>query len=342
MIVDQEPLGTASEVIERVAVVGTGVIGASWVVHFLAQGLDVVATDPAQGAEQRLHEAVDAHWLRLFELGKVIERPSSQLIFEADLSKAVGSAQWVQENGPEQLAVKQALLAEIDAKTSPRVILATSSSGLSASDLQAHCTHADRVLVAHPVNPPHLLPLVEIIGGVATSAETIERAMRFYTAVGKKPIHLTRELKGHLVNRLQAALWQEMIHLVSSGAATAAQVDAAMKYAIGPRWAAEGPFINLHLSGGAGGLRRVLEPLGPAMQSWWRDLGRTVLTPEIIDRVVASTKEIIGEESVETLATKRDSAVMRILDASTGTGVPKMQTESSRQVRASASAKDEA
>ena len=139
--------------------------------------------------------------------------------------------------------------------------------------------------------------------------------LAFYTEVGKKPIHLQVEVKGHLVNRLQAALWQEMIYLVSTGAASAAQVDTAMRYAIGPRWAAQGPFVNLHLSGGAGGLRRVLESLGPAMQSWWRDLGHVTLTPQIIDSVVASAEDLIAAEHTGHLASRRDAAVARILQA---------------------------
>jgi carnitine 3-dehydrogenase len=156
---------------------------------------------------------------------------------------------------------------------------------------------------------------VEVIGGEVASAEAIARAMSFYTEIGKKPIHLQVEVKGHLVNRLQAAVWQEMISLVSTGVASAAEVDAAMRYGIGPRWAAQGPFINLHLSGGSGGLRRVLELLGPAMESWWRDLGQVTLTPAIIDTVVASTQELMAREDLGHLSASRDSAVARILEA---------------------------
>jgi carnitine 3-dehydrogenase len=303
-----------SEPIHTVAVVGTGVIGASWATHFLAHGLRVMASDPAKGAEGRLRAAIDTHWHWLHEQGRVRESYAG-LRFDADLERAVGDAQFVQENGPEQMDVKQALFARLDAATSPQVILATSSSGLLISAIQAACIYPQRVIVGHPVNPPHLLPLVEVIGGEGASAEAIARALAFYTEVGKRPIHLQVEVRGHLVNRLQAALWQEMIYLVSTGIASAAQVDAAMRYAIGPRWAAQGPFVNLHLSGGAGGLRRVLEALGPAMQTWWKDLGRVTLTPEIIDRVVASTEQLIAGEDAEHLAARRDAAVARILEA---------------------------
>jgi carnitine 3-dehydrogenase len=284
-------------------------------VHFLAHGLRVVATDPAEGAEERLRAAVETHWRWLHEQGRVRKRSYAGLRFDADLERAVGDAQFVQENGPEHLDVKRALFARLDTATSPQVILATSSSGLLISAIQAACIYPQRVIVGHPVNPPHLLPLVEVIGGEAASAEVIARAMAFYTEVGKKPIHLQVEVKGHLVNRLQAAIWQEMIYVVSTGIASATQVDAAMRYAIGPRWAAQGPFINLHLSGGAGGLRRVLETLGPAMQSWWRDLGHVTVTPEIIDRVVASTEHLIAGEDAAHLAARRDAAVARILEA---------------------------
>jgi len=304
-----------NEPIRTVAVVGTGVIGASWAAIFLAHGRRVIATDPAEGAEERLRNAVDIHWGWLHEHGRVLERSYTGLHFDADLERAVGCAQFVQENGPEQLEVKQALFARLDAATSRHVILATSSSGLLISAIRARCTNPRRVIVGHPVNPPHLLPLVEVIGGEVASTEAIARAMSFYTEIGKKPIHLQVEVKGHLVNRLQAAVWQEMISLVSTGVASAAEVDAAMRYGIGPRWAAQGPFINLHLSGGAGGLRRVLELLGPAMESWWRDLGQVTLTPAIIDTVVASTQELMAREDLGILAASRDSAVARILEA---------------------------
>jgi carnitine 3-dehydrogenase len=300
--------------VHTVAVVGTGVIGASWATHFLAHGLRVVATDPAEGAEERLRARVDTTWHWLHQQGRVRERSYAGLHFDADLERAVGDAQFVPENGPEQLDVKQALFARLDTATSPQVILATSSSGLLISAIQAACVHPQRVIVGHPVNPPHLLPLVEVIGGEGASAETITRAMAFYTEIGKKPIHLQVEVKGHLVNRLQAALWQEMIYLVSTGIASATQVDAAMRYAIGPRWAAQGPFINLHLSGAAGGIRRVLEVLGPAMQSWWKDLGQVTLTPQIIDEIVVSTEYLIAGEDAEHLAARRDAAVARILE----------------------------
>jgi 3-hydroxyacyl-CoA dehydrogenase len=303
------------ESIHTIAVVGTGVIGASWAAHFLAHGRRVAATDPAEGAEGRLRAAVDAHWRWLYEQGRVLERSYTGLDFDADLERAVSGAQFVQENGPEQLAVKQSLFARLDASTSAQVLLATSSSGLLVSDLQSRCRYPQRVIVGHPVSPPHLLPLVEVIGGEGASEETISRALAFYTEVGKKPIHLRVEVKGHLVNRLQGALWQEMMHLVSTGVASAEQVDAAMRYAIGPRWAAQGPFVNLHLSGGEGGLRHVLEALGPAMQSWWSDLGHVMLTPSIIDRLVASTDDLITAQGAERLAARRDAAVARILEA---------------------------
>lgn len=311
------------ESVHTIAVVGAGVIGASWAAHFLAHGRHVIATDPAPGAEGRLRNAVDAHWRWLYEQGRVLERSYAGLDFDADLERAVNRAQFVQENGPEQLAVKQPLFARLDASTSPHVLLATSSSGLLVSDLQSRCRYPQRVIVGHPVNPPHLLPLVEVIGGDGASGEMIDRALAFYREVGKKPIHLKVEVKGHLVNRLQGALWQEMMHLVSTGVASAEQVDAAVRYAIGPRWAAQGPFVSLHLSGGDGGLRRVLEVLGPAMQSWWRDLGRVTLTPSIIDRLVASTEDLVAGPGTEQLAARRDVAVARILEAALdGQGYP--------------------
>lgn len=299
--------------VQRVAVVGTGVIGASWTAHFLAHGLDVTATDPSAGAEQRLRSDVAAIWPTL--------RPATgaspeRLAFTADPAEAVADADFVQENGPEREDVKHELFAALDAAARPDVVLASSSSGLLPSAIARGCPeHPERVLIGHPFNPPHLIPLVEVVPGERTSEQAVEGALAFYTAVGKRPIRLRRELPGHVANRLQAALWQEAYSLVERGVATVADIDTAIAHGPGLRWAVLGPFANQHLSGGRGGIAHVLEHLGPPTEAWWRDLGQVTLTPELVATIVAGVDEELAGVDPTDLVARRDAVLAALLAA---------------------------
>jgi carnitine 3-dehydrogenase len=308
--------------VRRVAVVSTGVIGASWAAHFLAHGLDVVATDPAPGAEERLRAEVATHWPML-ERGGLADGASPQrLSFTADPAEAVADADFVQENGPEREDVKHALFAVLDAAARPDVVLASSSSGLLPSMIaRGALEHPERVLVGHPFNPPHLIPLVEVVPGEKTTEESVETAMAFYAAVGKRPIRVRREVPGHIANRLQAALWQEAYSLVERGVATVADIDTAISQGPGLRWAVLGPFLNQHLSGGPGGIAHILEHLGPPTEKWWRDLRSVTLTPELVATLVAGVDdELDGVDSAE-LITRRDAVLNALLAAKTGAGL---------------------
>jgi len=301
--------------ISTVGVVATGVIGASWVSYFLARGLKVVATDPGPGAEDKLRRAVDHHWPTLERMGLAPGASRERLVFESDMETALAGVDFVQEQGPEREDFKIELFRRMDALLPPSVILATSSSGLLISRVQSACKHPGRVVLGHPFNPPHLIPLVEVVGGEQTSAQTIGRTMAFYTAIGKRPIHGRKEAKGHIANRLQAALWREAIHLVDQGIATVADVDTAIAYGPGLRWALMGPFANLHLSGGDEGIAHVLEHLGPPIESWWHDLGQPTLTPELVRRVVAGTVEALDGRQREPLESERDLLLLDLLRA---------------------------
>jgi 3-hydroxyacyl-CoA dehydrogenase len=299
--------------VQRVAVVGTGVIGASWAAHFLAHGLDVTATDPSPGAEERLRSDVAAIWPTLTPAaGGSPER----LAFTSDVAAAVADADFVQENGPEREDVKHEVFAVLDTAARPDVVLASSSSGLLPSVIARGCPrHPERVVIGHPFNPPHLIPLVEVVPGEKTSERAVEAALAFYTAVGKKPIRLRQELPGHVANRLQAALWQEAYSLVERGVATVADIDTAIAHGPGLRWAVLGPFANQHLSGGPGGIAHVLEHLGPPTEAWWRDLGRVTLTPELVAKLVAGVdEELAGVDPAELIA-RRDAVLAALLAA---------------------------
>ncbi|UOZ02846.1 3-hydroxyacyl-CoA dehydrogenase NAD-binding domain-containing protein [Amycolatopsis sp. WQ 127309] len=286
-----------------VAVVGTGVIGASWAGLFLAHGHDVVATDPAPGAEERLRGALG-------------DTPTDRLRFVADAGEAAAAADFVQENGPEREDVKHALFGALDEAARPDVILASSSSGLLPSVIARGCPrHPERVVIGHPFNPPHLIPLVEVVPGRDTAPEVVDRAVEFYTSVGKRPIRLTRELPGHVANRLQAALWQEAYSLVERGVATVADIDTAIAYGPGLRWAVLGPFVNQHLSGGPGGLAHVLRHLGPPTEEWWRDLGQVHLTPELAETLIAGVDAELADTDQARLVAARDAVLDQLLAA---------------------------
>jgi len=307
--------------IKRVAVVGTGVIGASWIAYFLAQGLDVSATDPMPGAEQRLHAALEHHWPSMEALGLKPGASLARLRFSEDLTEALYEVDFVQENGPEREDLKVALFRTMDAVLPAHVILASSSSGLLMSKVQAACRHPQRVVLGHPFNPPHLIPLVEVIGGEQTSAEVVQRAMDFYSAIGKKPIHPLKEVKGHIANRLQAALWREAFHLVEQGVATTADIDTAIAYGPGLRWALMGPFLNLHLSGGTGGIAHMLDHLGAPIESWWADLGEPSITPALKQQICAGVDAQMIEKTSIALAAERDQLLLGLIAAKAQTSV---------------------
>jgi carnitine 3-dehydrogenase len=299
--------------IRTIGIVGTGVIGASWAAYFLAKGFDVRATDPAADAEPKLRKAIAAHWPVLTQLGVAEGASQERLVFHADLEKAAVGCDFVQENGPEREDIKENLFGRLDAVLPAKVILASSSSGLPMTPVQAACRFPERIMLGHPFNPPHLIPLVEVVGGQRTSDEMIETAMAFYAAIGKKPIRLRRELKGHIANRLQAALWREAFHLVDIGAATVADIEVAIAHGPGLRWGALGPFAHLHLSGGEGGIAHLLGHLGGPIDSWWDDLGAPRMSPSLTARVAEQTNAYYGASTMAELGDWRDRIVVDLL-----------------------------
>jgi carnitine 3-dehydrogenase len=304
-----------TEHITCIGVIGTGVIGASWAAYFLARGFDVSASDPMPGAEAKLREAVRAHWPVLEKMGLAEGASPERLRFSSDLKTALAGVHFVQESGPEREDLKLALFRDMDALLPADVILASSSSGLLMSRVQDACRHPQRVVLGHPFNPPHMIPLVEVIGGTQTSSETVERAMAFYAAIGKRPIHVRKEVPGHIANRLQAALWREAFHLVQEGVATVADVDTAIAYGPGLRWALMGPFLNLHLSGGEGGIRHMLDHLGAPIESWWADLGTPMITEELKQQLSAGVEAALAGRDGTQLAPARDALLAGLIEA---------------------------
>jgi 3-hydroxyacyl-CoA dehydrogenase len=300
--------------IDRVAVIGTGVIGASWTALFLAKGFDVVATDVAPDADQRLKQYVDAAWPALETLGLAVGASRSRLTFTRDLKEAVEGVGLVQENGPERIDFKRTLYEQLDALLPAGVPIASSSSGLTMSEIQVACKfHPERCVIGHPFNPPHLIPLVEIVGGAKTSEDTIDQVTAFYTSLGKRTIRLHKEVPGHVANRLQAALWREIVHLVSEGVVDVADADAAVCWGPGLRWGVMGPTLLFHLAGGPGGIDHFFDQFTGPMNAWWEVLGSPKIDEQVRHAVVAGVMAEAGKRSVDELASQRDHALLGLL-----------------------------
>ena len=274
------------EAIGTVAIVGTGVIGAGWATRFLAWGLDVVAHDPAPGAEAKLRDAVARAWPAISQLGLAAGASQERLRFSETLADAVGDADFIQESAPERIDLKRKIHAQIDAAAKPGALVASSSSGLLPTEIQADCSRPERVLIGHPFNPVYLLPLVELVAGKKTVPESIERARAFYAGIGMHPLHVRKEVPAYLSDRLQEALWREYLHLVAEGVATTDELDQAMAYGPGLRWAFWGTGMVFHLAGGEAGMRHMLEQFGPALKLPWTKLEAPELTESLIDRMV--------------------------------------------------------
>src|SRR5215468_5956997 len=306
---------TNTKPIRRIAMIGTGVIGASWAALFLAKGLQVVATDPAPNAEAALRKFVEAAWPALKRLGLSPEASQSNLTFTADLAQAVAGADLVQENGPERIEFKQKLYGQLDELLPPEVIIASSSSGLTMSEIQKGAvTHPERCVIAHPFNPPHLIPLVEIVGGAKTSEATIRRVAEFYTSIGQKTVRVNKELPGHVANRLQSALAREVYYLVAEGVVSAADVDTALSWGPGLRWGVMGNMMLNHLGGGPGGIEHFFHQFSGPMTAWWKTLGSPVLTPDVQQKLIDSVHAETGSRSIAELEAERDEVLLGLLE----------------------------
>ncbi len=305
----------APEEVRTVTCIGAGVIGGGWVAHFLARGYRVVAWDPAEDAEPRLRHLVGAAWPALTELGLSAGASIDNLTVERDLDAACAQADVVQESAPEDLELKRRLLADIDAATPGGVVISSSTSGFGMSEMQTTCAHPERTVVGHPFNPPYLIPLVEVVGGTATSPEAVAWAADFFRSAGKSVITMDREVPGFIANRLQEALWREALHMVAAGEATVEQIDQSITDGPGLRWPIHGPMLTFHLAGGQGGMAHMLDHFGPSLQAPWTRLVSAELTSELRDAVVDGCDREAAGRSIDDLVAERDRGVIAILRA---------------------------
>jgi 3-hydroxyacyl-CoA dehydrogenase len=323
--------------IRRVVIIGTGVIGASWASLFLAKGLDVVATDIAPDAETSLRRFVKAAWPALERLGLAPGASQSRLTFTPDLPAALRGADFVQENGPERIDFKKKLYRQLDELLPAEVIIASSSSGLTMSEIQSDCRlHPERCVIGHPFNPPHLVPLVELVGGAKTSEATIERATEFYTQLGKQAVRVRKEVPGHVANRLQAALAREVYYLVAEGVISVADVDKALSWGPGLRWGIMGQVLLNHLGGGQGGIEHFFEQFTKPMTAWWKVLGSPELTSEVQRKLIDGLHAEVGARTVPDLEAQRDEILLGLLELRNKYEKPSVTSLETARTRSSA------
>ncbi|KAF4589839.1 3-hydroxyacyl-CoA dehyrogenase [Ophiocordyceps camponoti-floridani] len=304
--------------IRTVGVIGTGVIGSSWIGLFLAHGFRVLVSDPASGAEEKLEEYLKSIWPTLKDIGLASGASLSNYTFVgAAMDKHYHEVDFVQENAPERVDLKTKLLGEIDAGTRPDVVIASSSSGIPSSQFISQCAkNPGRVLIGHPFNPPHLMKLVEVVPHPKTDKAMIEEAMSFYRSLGRHPVHLRQEVPGFAANRLQAALCSEAYSLVSRGILSAEDLDACVTNSLGPRWAVVGPMMANAMGGGGGseGFRHLLEHLGPATLEWKKDMDKHAFqwNKAGIDALADSVAKELEGKSVDEVAEKRDKQLVQL------------------------------
>ncbi|QXH46386.1 L-carnitine dehydrogenase [Pseudomonas xanthosomatis] len=301
--------------IKTFAALGSGVIGSGWVARALAHGLDVIAWDPAPGAEAALRKRIANAWPALQKQGLAPGASPERLSFVATIEECVCNADFIQESAPERLELKLELHAQISAAAKPDAIIGSSTSGLLPSEFYESASHPERCVVGHPFNPVYLLPLVEIVGGKHTSPEAIEAAKTIYTALGMRPLHVRKEVPGFIADRLLEALWREALHLVNDGVASTGEIDDAIRFGAGLRWSFMGTFLTYTLAGGDAGMRHFMAQFGPALKLPWTYLPAPELTEKLIDDVVEGTTEQLGERSITALERYRDDTLLAVLEA---------------------------
>lgn len=301
---------------KNITVVGGGTIGSSWAALFMAYGLNVIISDPDPAIESKSKSLITRSWSALQALGIAKQDVNwSSLSFEPDVQLAVSNAEFVQENALENEDFKIKLFAQMDAAAPVDTVLASSSSGLIMSRLQSQCAHPERCVIGHPFNPPHLIPLIEVVGGDQTDNKSINKAMDFYKSVGKSPIKLNKEVTGHIANRLQAAVWREAIYLAQQGVASLGDIDRAISEGPGLRWAIYGPNMTFNLGGGDGGMAHFLDHLQEPIKSWWASLGDVDLNDETKQVLLDGLAQESAGRSMNDLVQHRDKLLLRILAA---------------------------
>ena len=303
------------EQVRKIASIGGGPIGGGWAAYFLAQGYDVTAYlhDPAE--EESLRRLIDTAWISLTEIGLAEGASRDRLTCTSDLGEAAAGADFVQESVPESLPLKQAVYEALGDLVPADVVICSSTSGLSMTDIQARCATPARTVVGHPFNPPYLMPLVELIGGAKTDPAAVAWAEAFYRHCGKAPLVMKKEIPGFIATRLQEAIWREALHMVANGEATVEQIDQAIVNGPGPRWALMGPCMVFHVGGGEGGMAYNLDQFGPALKLPWTRLEAPELTQDLRDAMVTGCEDLAAGRDFRELSTEMNQGLVAIAKA---------------------------
>ncbi|MDA1320243.1 MAG: 3-hydroxyacyl-CoA dehydrogenase NAD-binding domain-containing protein [Proteobacteria bacterium] len=305
----------APDQVKHVTSIGAGPIGAGWSAHFLARGYQVTAYIHHRDEENQFMSVVNTAWPCLVDLGLADGASLDRLTVTDDLNVATREAQFIQESAPERMEIKQALYETLGRITPPEVVIASSTSGLTMTDIQIKSETPERCVVGHPFNPPYLLPLVEVIGGDKTAEDALDWVMAFYHHAGKEPIRLKKEIPGFIATRLQEALWREALHMVANGEASPEDIDRALRFGPAPRMAIQGQCMAFHVACGAGGMATNLDQFGPALKLPWTRLKAPELTQELRDAMVNGCNDMAAGRHFEDMAAERDRRIVAVLKA---------------------------
>jgi carnitine 3-dehydrogenase len=299
--------------IKTVGIAGTGVIGAGWACRMLGTGLDVIAFDPAEGAEAAMRDKIERGWPHMLKLMRKDDVNRGTLSFTRDVKEMAQNSDWIQEAAPEREDLKIRLFRDIDASAKSDAVIASSSSGFLPTRLQSQCRHPERVIIGHPFYPVYLLPLVETVAGEKTSAEVMDRADAFYRRIGMFPLRLKKEIDGYICDRLQEALWREALHCLNKGIGTTEDIDRAIMYSAGLRWAIMGSFLHYHLAGGDGGMRHFISQFDPTLELPWTDLPFPEWSDELAGKLIDGCEAQQGSENVASWEARRNDCLIDIM-----------------------------
>lgn len=302
------------DAVKHVAVIGTGVIGGGWAAHFLRCGMQVAAWDPAPNAEAKLQERIAVVWPKLERIGRRPGASPDNLRFHSTLASAVAGAEFIQESVPERLPIKIDTLKNIDAACPPESLIASSTSGYAMTEMAVQTQHPERCVVAHPFNPPYIMPMVEVVAGAKTGAEAHQWAVDFYRATGKQPLKLTKEVPGFVADRIMEAVWREILHMINNDMATVEEIEASVRYGPGLRWALMGPLTVLHLAGGEGGMAHLIHQFGPSLKAPWTFLEAPELTDELANKVIAGCNRLTNGKTLRQLEEERDDLLISMIE----------------------------
>ncbi|MFT5193901.1 MAG: carnitine 3-dehydrogenase [Cellvibrionaceae bacterium] len=300
--------------VKRVGIVASGTIGGGWAAHFIRNGMTVKVFDPGAGAEQILRDRLAVVWHILERIGLHPDASPDNLIFVDTLEEAVADAQFVQENTPERLPIKIATFQAIDAAAPADTIIASSTSGYLMSEMAVDLKHPERCTVAHPFNPPYLMPLVEVVASPDTSEEAHQWAVDFFRANGQQPLKLNKEVPGFVADRIMEAVWREILHMIDNDMATVEEIDMAVRYGPGLRWALMGPLSVLHLGGGEGGMAHLIHQFGPSLKAPWTFLEAPELTDELANKVIDGCERLTNGAPIQQLEAERDDLLLKLID----------------------------